>query len=93
MIDQTDHRDPPATLLDIISPYLTKPGPGPLRADADLVKLGLDSLGVVSILTDVEDAFGVEFPDETLNMTTLETPSALWSVVVGLLDCAKRDSK
>lgn len=88
MTGETEYCDPPAALMGIIAMYLGNPGADQLRADADLMKLGLDSAGVVCVLTDVEEAFSVEFPDETLNRATFETPRALWSVVLGLLDCA-----
>jgi acyl carrier protein len=91
MTKQTEHQDPPSALFDIIAPYITRSDLDPLQADADLMSLGLNSLGVVSVLSDVEDAFRIEFPIESLSMATFETPRALWSVVLGLLNCANRD--
>jgi acyl carrier protein len=50
--------------------------PGQLLAD-----LGLDSLSTVGLLVDVEDAFGVQFPDDALTPDTFATASSLWAVV------------
>jgi acyl carrier protein len=88
MTRQAGSRNPPAALLALIMPYISPGDAGLLQADADLIKLGLDSAGVIGLLADVEDAFGIEFPGEAMNRATFRTPEALWSVVLGLLDRA-----
>lgn len=49
----------------------------PLRPDADLKSLGLDSMAAVDLLFDLEDAFDVVLPDEHLVEQTFATPRAL----------------
>ena len=55
-----------------------------LTPDRRLADLGLDSLATVGLLVDVEESFGVEFPDEALTADTFATAASLWSVVAGL---------
>jgi acyl carrier protein len=38
-------------------------------------------MGVVQLLAELEDAFGVELPDEALTEETFETVGSLWSAV------------
>lgn len=71
---------------EILRKNLTKLGPdvefGPGSVLADL---GLDSMSAVSLLLDLEEAFDVIIPDESL--TTLLTSGSvgeLWSTVEGL---------
>ncbi|NUW34551.1 acyl carrier protein [Nonomuraea sp. SMC257] len=56
----------------------------PLKNDLRLAEHGLDSLATVSLLVEVEDAFGISIPDEFLVPDTFATPSGLWAVVEGL---------
>ncbi|GAA1329915.1 phosphopantetheine-binding protein [Saccharothrix algeriensis] len=53
----------------------------PLAQGTPLADLGLDSLSTVGLLVDVEDAFGVQFPDDALVPDTFATASSLWSAV------------
>ncbi len=53
----------------------------PLAPDLDLRDAGVDSLALVDLLIAVEDAFGIEFPDELLTGATFRTPAALWAAV------------
>lgn len=57
----------------------------PLRPDADLAELGLDSLETVGLLMELEEHYDVVFPDEALMVDTFRTPENLWSTVKGLL--------
>jgi acyl carrier protein len=57
------------------------PAGAPLRPDANLTDLGLDSLGTVSLLIEIEDSFGITIPDEFLTPDTFATGDALWNVV------------
>ena len=52
-----------------------------LDTDLSLADHGLDSLATVSLLLDLEDAFGITVPDDRLVATTFATPKDLWSVV------------
>ncbi|GAA0572075.1 hypothetical protein GCM10010172_65760 [Paractinoplanes ferrugineus] len=65
----------------IIRRYLVLPAEQPLPADAQLAGLGLDSLGTVSVLMDLEEAFSVTFTDEQLVPETFATATALWGAL------------
>lgn len=67
-------------LLRIYLPLLGEDAP--LAPGTPLADVGLDSLSTVGLLVDVEDTFGVEFPDDALGPDTFATASSLWSVVV-----------
>jgi acyl carrier protein len=54
----------------------------PLTGDLDLFAGGLDSLGTVTLLLDLEREFDVSIPDELLEATAFTTPDRLWSLVV-----------
>jgi acyl carrier protein len=58
----------------------------PIVADLDLADSGLDSLATVSLLLELEDSFGVTFPDDQLVGATFETAGSLWLVVSRLVD-------
>jgi acyl carrier protein len=49
-----------------------------LLEDADLRELGLDSIGVVELLTTLERSYDVRFNDEELNPKIFESPGVLW---------------
>jgi acyl carrier protein len=53
----------------------------PLEPGDSLYDLGLDSMGTIQLLLELEDTFGVTFPDEVLKPETFATPGALWQVV------------
>jgi acyl carrier protein len=57
-----------------------------LRPDIVLTDLGLDSLGAVALMLDLEDELGITFPDSSLAAGTFHTVGSLWSVVADLLD-------
>lgn len=50
-------------------------------AGDDLTALGLNSMGVVQLLTDLEETFGLELPDELITEETFETVGSLWQAV------------
>ena len=52
-----------------------------LAASDDLTALGLNSMGVVQLLTDLEETFGLELPDELITEETFETVGSLWEAV------------
>lgn len=66
------------TLLDHL-PYAT----GELVATDELAALGLDSMGVVQLLTALEDGYGLELPDDLITEETFATVGSLWGVVAG----------
>jgi acyl carrier protein len=54
-------------------------------ATADLAALGLNSMGLVQLLTDLEETFGLELPDELITEETFATAGSLWQTVGGLV--------
>jgi acyl carrier protein len=57
---------------------------GPLRDDDLLVDMGLDSFGSMALLLELEEAYGIVFPDEMLVPATFATAGALWSSLLEL---------
>jgi acyl carrier protein len=55
-----------------------------LGYETELVNLGLDSLGNVMLLMQLEEVLDVVVPDEKLSTSTFATPANLWST---LADC------
>ncbi|MCO1580268.1 MULTISPECIES: phosphopantetheine-binding protein [unclassified Crossiella] len=53
---------------------------------AGLADLGLDSLQTVDLLLELEEHYGISFPDEELSAETFATAGALWKVISGLAD-------
>lgn len=62
------------TLLRARLPLLEE---APLDLDTDLPSFGLDSMGAVQLLFEVEAAFDVVFPDDAIKPATFLTPRAL----------------
>lgn len=56
-----------------------------LGADVSLRDLGLDSMGVVELLADLENGYAVRFRDEALTMETFATPGVLWRVLSSMV--------
>jgi acyl carrier protein len=53
----------------------------PLRPEARLFDLGLDSLAMVSLLVELESEFEITFADDMLTISTFETATKLWEAV------------
>ncbi|MER6046241.1 acyl carrier protein [Streptomyces sp. BHT-5-2] len=66
-------------LLRAALPYLSPDEP--LSPDAELVDLGIDSMAAVELLSHVEQAYEVRFPDDSLHRETFRTAGNLWSVL------------
>ncbi|MGK4580170.1 phosphopantetheine-binding protein [Kitasatospora sp. HPMI-4] len=56
-----------------------------LESDTQLRELGLDSLGTIELLGNLENAYDVRFLDDALTLETFETPGVLWKTLAGLL--------
>ncbi|MFD4660495.1 MULTISPECIES: phosphopantetheine-binding protein [unclassified Kitasatospora] len=56
-----------------------------LESDTPLRELGLDSLGTVELLGNLEAAYDVRFLDDALTPETFETPAVLWKAMAGML--------
>ncbi|KHD78398.1 hypothetical protein MB27_05290 [Actinoplanes utahensis] len=49
--------------------------------ELDLVAAGLDSFGVVELLAEVEDHYGILLDDEEITAQAVESPATLWRIV------------
>ncbi len=59
---------------------------GPIDAATPLADLGLDSLGTVSLVMELEEALGIAIPDELLVPDTFASAQSLWSAVAHLME-------
>ncbi|MBR7833518.1 phosphopantetheine-binding protein [Actinospica durhamensis] len=57
-----------------------------LGVQDNLRALGLDSMGVVQLLNDLEETFALELPDDVLTDETFDTVGSLWLVVAALAE-------
>jgi len=72
--------------LGILCSHLKQIGDGnSLTMESNLYILGLDSMAAVNLLLELEEVFGVIFPDTFLTESTFETPMALKSAIVSLI--------
>jgi acyl carrier protein len=53
--------------------------------NAELTRLGLDSMAATNLMIDIEDDFGVQFPDNLLTPETFRTPLTLEAAIQSLL--------
>lgn len=53
------------TVIELIAQE-TKRSPDQITLDTGLEELGIDSLKAIVILTELEDRFGIEIPNETM---------------------------
>ncbi|MER5651252.1 phosphopantetheine-binding protein [Streptosporangium sp. NPDC002524] len=58
---------------------------GGLTARDELSALGLDSMGVVRLLVDIENGYAVELPDDLLDEATFATVGSLWGALSTLM--------
>ncbi|GAB3693218.1 hypothetical protein GCM10027589_58310 [Actinocorallia lasiicapitis] len=63
-------------------PFL--PPDGALEADLSLRDFGLDSMGTVELLSQLERVYTVKFVDDALNAENFAAPGVLWSTVCEL---------
>ncbi len=52
-----------------------------LGPEADLIELGLDSMGTVQLLVAIEEHYEIVLSDDSLMVDTFRTPASLWAVV------------
>ncbi|KAB1162369.1 phosphopantetheine-binding protein [Micromonospora sp. DT46] len=71
----------PRSFQETLLPHLPYAEGGELAPTDDLTALGLDSMGVVQLLADLEDRYGLEMPDERLTEETFATVGSLWATV------------
>lgn len=55
-----------------------------LRPEDDLFGLGMTSHATVNVMLALEDAFGIEFPEDLLRRETFESVAAMAAAVSGL---------
>lgn len=84
----------PATQWDsafdkLLRSYLSQLMPDQLlEPDLNLWANGLDSLGTVNLLMDLEETYNLEIPDELLTFEIFTSPAALWQTVARLRGAA-----
>ena len=72
--------------LGILCSHLKQIGDGDsLTMESNLYVLGLDSMAAVNLLLELEEIFGVVFPDSFLTESTFETPMTLKATIVSLI--------
>jgi acyl carrier protein len=52
-----------------------------INDDAELTRLGLDSMAAINLMIDIEDEFGITFPDALLTPETFRTAMTLSSAI------------
>jgi acyl carrier protein len=57
-----------------------------LAEDTNLRDFGLDSLGMVELLAQLESGYDVRFTNEALTMETFATPAVLWRTLTRILE-------
>jgi acyl carrier protein len=77
--------DIPRTFRTTLLAHLPYADSDELAATDELAALGLDSMGVVQLLTDLEETYGLELPDEMITEETFETVGSLWRAVADLV--------
>ena len=69
-------------LITLLRPFLRLlPEETELLMDAELGKLGLDSLQSIELLMALEQEFGVAIPDEKITVDSFATPANLLALV------------
>ncbi|UED82978.1 phosphopantetheine-binding protein [Streptomyces profundus] len=77
--------DIPRTFRATLVAHLPYASGEELAPSDDLAALGLDSMGVVQLLTSLEETFGLDLPDELITEETFETVGSLWEAVGGVI--------
>lgn len=75
----------PHEFQDVLRAHLPYADSGEISAADELVNLGLDSVGVVRLLADIEDKYEVELPDDILDEQTFVTAGSLWQRLSALV--------
>ena len=72
--------------LGLLYTHLKQAGDGnALTMGSNLYELGLDSMTAVNLLLELEETYGVNFPEALLSEATFETPMALKSAIISLI--------
>jgi hypothetical protein len=71
---------------NILRPYTRLVAPtDPIDDGASFADLGVDSLGILGLIVDSEEVFGVEIPLDLLSEDALAGPAAFWRILDGLI--------
>jgi acyl carrier protein len=71
-----------ARVLSLLRPFLRLlPAEAELPMDAELGRLGLDSLQSIDLLMTLEQEFGVTIPDEKITVESFSTPAHVLALV------------
>ncbi|ADB33186.1 phosphopantetheine-binding protein [Kribbella flavida DSM 17836] len=62
------------------------PAQQPLPPDASFRSVGLDSLGIMTLVMRLQQRFAVRFPPAVVAIANFETPAAAWRTVSAALD-------
>ncbi|WP_405059163.1 phosphopantetheine-binding protein [Kribbella sp. NBC_01505] len=60
----------------------------PLTLSTSLVDFGLDSMAAVALLLALEDIFGIEIPDNRLDVEIFASAGSLWALMSELISAA-----
>jgi acyl carrier protein len=58
----------------------------PIPFEASLVSIGLDSIGTINLLLDIEETFSISLPGALLTPETFQTRATLENVVATLVE-------
>ncbi len=53
-------------------------------AEMSLRDFGLDSMGMVALMSSLEEAYGVRFVDDALQVENFATPQTLWNTLAAM---------
>ncbi|MEU5629405.1 phosphopantetheine-binding protein [Streptomyces tendae] len=56
-----------------------------IQEDDDLRDLGLDSMGMVGLIADLESGLSIRFADDMMRMENFATPGTLWRGLAALI--------
>lgn len=76
--------DIPDDFQHLIRTHLPFADSGALTAEQSLSDLGLDSMGLVALMADLEDHYDVELSDEFVAESTFESVGALWLALLAV---------
>ena len=78
-------------VLEILNTNIENNVITPEQTEEDLSSLGLDSITFIRVIVALEEAFDIEFPDEKLLITEMNTVSKMSSVIAAVMDEKYKD--
>lgn len=52
-----------------------------INPDMSLASLGVDSLGIIELVVEIEDEFDLEIPPDQITPETFATPTSIWQLL------------